>query len=161
MSNIHKTAIISEESIIGNGTQIWVNVQIRENVKIGSNCILSKDVYIDQNVTIGNNCKIQNGVSVYQGVSIMDDVFVGPEVSFVNDKIPRAFNTQWKILPTLINKGASIGANSTILCGITVGEYAMVAAGSTVTKDVEPFTLVVGSPARYIYKIDKIGNKVE
>ena len=161
MSNVHKTAIVSENSLIGNGTKIWVNVQIRENVKIGSNCILSKDVYVDQNVNIGNNCKIQNGVSIYQGVSIMDDVFIGPEVSFTNDKVPRAFNKEWKILPTLIKKGVSIGANSTILCGITLGEYAMVAAGSIVTKDVEPFTLVVGSPAKYLYKIDKMGNKVE
>ena len=157
----HSTAIIENPNNIGEGTKIWVNVQIRENVKIGSNCILSKDVYIDQNVTIGNNCKIQNGVSIYQGVSIMDDVFVGPEVSFINDKVPRAFNTQWKTSPTLIKKGASIGANSTILCGINIGEYAMVAAGSIVTKNVEPFTLVLGSPAKYLYKIDKMGNKVE
>ena len=158
---IHETANVSSESKIGEGTKIWINSQIREGSQIGSNCIISKDTYIDTHVKIGNNCKIQNSVSVYQGVTIEDDVFVGPNVCFTNDKVPRAFNAEWKITPTLIKKGVSIGANSTIVCGITIGEYAMVAAGSVVTKDVESYSLVMGNPAKHYSYIDKMGNKVE
>lgn len=157
----HPTSIISEEAQIGDNTKIWVNVQVRENACIGSNTIISKDVYIDSDVKIGNNVKIQNGVSVYKGLEIEDDVFVGPCVAFTNDKVPRAFNTEWKITPTKVCRGASIGANATIICGVTIGEYAMVAAGSVVTKDVAPYTLVLGNPARAISKIDKEGNKVD
>lgn len=158
---IHETAKVDQRTEIGDGTKIWINVQVREHVRIGRDCILSKDVYIDHAVSIGDRCKIQNGVSVYNGVTIEDDVFVGPHVSFTNDKVPRAFNSSWEITPTLIQTGASIGANSTIVCGVTVGEYAMVAAGSVVTRDVAPYTLVMGNPARAYAKIDKAGNKVE
>lgn len=157
---IHSSANVNSSALIGDDTKIWINVQIRENVRIGENCIISKDVYIDHSVSIGKNCKIQNSVSVYNGVTIGDDVFVGPNVSFTNDKVPRAFNTDWKITPTVVMNGASIGANSTIVCGITIGEYAMVAAGSVVTKDVAPFTLVMGNPARPVAQIDKAGNKI-
>jgi len=158
---IHKTADVSSESKIGNGTKIWINSQIRENSEIGKNCIISKDTYIDTQVKIGNNCKIQNSVSVYQGVTIGNDVFVGPNACFTNDKVPRAFDSEWKITPTLVKDGVSIGANSTIVCGITIGEYSMVAAGSVVTKDVEPYSLVMGNPAKHYSYIDKIGNKIE
>lgn len=158
---IHTTANVSESAAIGEGTKIWINVQIREGAKIGSNCIISKDVYIDHDVSIGNNCKIQNGVSVYHGVTIEDDVFVGPAACFTNDKVPRAFDLNWKVTPTLVKSGASIGANATIVCGVTIGEYAMVAAGSVVTKDIAPYTLVMGNPARKIASIDKYGNKLE
>lgn len=157
---IDQSAHVSSDAKIGAGTKIWINTQIRENTSIGSNCIISKDVYIDAGVNIGNGCKVQNSVSVYQGVTIENDVFVGPNVSFTNDKVPRAFNSDWKITKTLVKNGASLGANSTIICGITIGEYAMVAAGSVVTKDVPPFTLVVGNPARIVGKIDKAGNKI-
>ncbi|WP_374080460.1 acyltransferase [Bdellovibrio bacteriovorus] len=112
-------------------------------------------------VTIGNGCKIQNGVSVFTGVTIEDDVFVGPDATFTNDIVPRAFISDWKIVPTFVKKGASIGANATIVCGVTIGEYAMVAAGSVVTKDVEPYSLVMGNPARHYRFIDKIGNKID
>ncbi len=156
----HTSANVSSSAIIGRGTKVWINVQIRENVVIGEDCIISKDVYIDHAVRIGNRCKVQNSVSVYNGVTIGDDVFVGPNVSFTNDKVPRAFNAEWKITPTFVETGASIGANSTIVCGVTIGEYAMVAAGSVVTKDVTPFTLVMGNPARPVAKIDKAGNKI-
>lgn len=158
---IHPSAEVSEKAQIGNGTKIWINSQIRENVKIGENCIISKDTYIDHAVCIGSRVKIQNNVSVYNGVTIEDDVFVGPNVAFTNDKVPRAFNVEWKITPTLVQKGASLGANSTIVCGVTIGEYAMVAAGSVVTKDVEPYSLVMGNPARHFSYVDKTGNKVE
>lgn len=157
---IHPSANVHSSASIGDGTNVWINVQIRENAEIGKNCIISKDVYIDLAVRIGNNCKIQNTVSVYNGVSIQDDVFVGPNVAFTNDKVPRSFNVGWKITPTLVKKGASIGANATIICGITIGEYAMVAAGSVVTRDVLPYTLVMGNPARPVSKIDKAGNKI-
>ncbi|PCI46009.1 MAG: N-acetyltransferase [Moraxellaceae bacterium] len=156
----HTTAQIDAGALIGDQCQLWINVQVREGAEIGRGCILSKDVYIDKNVTIGNHCKIQNSVSVYQGVTLEDDVFVGPNACFTNDKVPRAFNADWQISPTLVKKGSSIGANATIICGVTIGEYAMIAAGSVVTKDVAPFTLVMGNPARYVAHIDKLGNKV-
>lgn len=158
---IHPTASVSEQAKIGEGTKIWINSQIREKSEIGMNCIISKDTYIDTEVKIGHNCKIQNSVSVYHGVTIENDVFVGPNACFTNDKVPRAFDPEWKITPTLVKTGASIGANATIVCGITIGEYAMVAAGSVVTKDVEPYSLVMGNPAKHHSYIDKIGNKVD
>jgi UDP-2-acetamido-3-amino-2,3-dideoxy-glucuronate N-acetyltransferase len=158
---VHATANVDDRAEIGENTKIWINVQVREGARIGSNCIISKDAYIDHAVSIGNNCKIQNSVSVYNGVTIEDDVFVGPNACFTNDRVPRAFNKDWKITPTLVRNGASIGANSTIVCGIVIGEYAMVAAGSVVTKDVEPYALVMGNPARCVGYVDKNGNKIE
>lgn len=157
---IHATANVSKQAIIGSGTKVWINVQIREESVIGSNCILGKDVYIAEKVEIGDRCKIQNGVSVFTGVKIDDDVFVGPDATFTNDMVPRAFKNDWKIETTIVKKGASIGANATIVCGITIGEYAMVAAGSVVTKDVAPYSLVMGNPARHYRFIDKMGNKI-
>jgi UDP-2-acetamido-3-amino-2,3-dideoxy-glucuronate N-acetyltransferase len=158
---IHPTAAVDARAEIGSGSRIWINVQIREHAKIGSGCILSKDVYIDHAVTIGNACKIQNSVSVYNGVTIGDEVFVGPNACFTNDKVPRANNPDWSVTPTMVQNGASIGANATIVCGITIGEYAMVAAGSVVTKDVAPYSLVMGNPARHVGYVDKAGNRVE
>lgn len=158
---IHPTANVSAEAKISDGTKIWINSQIREKSEIGENCIISKDTYIDAEVKIGNNCKIQNSVSVYHGVTIEDDVFVGPNACFTNDKVPRAFDPEWKITPTFVKKGSSIGANATIVCGITLGEYCMVAAGSVVTKDVEPYSLVMGNPAKHYSYVDKMGNKIE
>ncbi len=162
MSDIftHKSSYIEEGAQIGNGSKIWINSQIRSGAIIGSNCIISKDTFIDENVKIGNRCKIQNGVSVYHGVKIEDDVFIGPNACFTNDKIPRAFNQDWQITKTLIKKGASIGANATIVCGITLGEYSMIAAGSVVTKDVKPYSLVMGNPAKHYSYVDKSGDKI-
>ncbi|MEO6096830.1 MAG: DapH/DapD/GlmU-related protein [Fibrobacteria bacterium] len=157
---IHPTANVSPKAEIGAGTKVWINVQIRETASVGANCILSKDVYIDAQVRIGDRCKIQNGVSVYHGVEIGNDVFVGPNAVFTNDKIPRAFNADWKITPTFVREGASIGANATIVCGIELGEYCMVASGAVVTKSVPPYTLVMGNPARPVAKIDRLGNRV-
>lgn len=158
---IHETATVDPRASVGRGTKVWINVQVRENASIGEDCIISKDVYIDHSVKVGDRCKVQNSVSLYNGVMLEDEVFVGPNACFTNDRVPRAFNVSWQVTPTLIKRGASIGANSTIVCGVTIGEYAMVAAGSVVTRDVSPYTLVMGNPARPVAKIDKAGNKTE
>lgn len=157
---IHPTAEVHNTAVLGHGTTVWNQAQIREDVTIGERCVLSKDTYIDRNVTIGSGVKIQNGVSVYQGVTVEDNVFIGPHVCFTNDKVPRAFNEGWEITPTKIKKGASIGANATIVCGIEIGEYAMVAAGAVVTKSVPPYGLVMGNPAILKGYVDKLGYKV-
>ena len=157
---IHNTANVADSAQIGASCKIWINAQIRENATVGEGTIISKDTYIDADVRIGNACKIQNGVSVYKGVTVEDSVFIGPNATFTNDRIPRAFNDEWTITPTLVKEGASIGANATIICGVTIGEYAMVAAGSVVTRDVAPYTLVMGNPARPVAMIDKAGNKI-
>ena len=142
----HPTAVV-ENNNIGDGTKIWHFVQVREGAKIGKNCVVGKGVYIDAEVRIGNRVKIQNFVSVYKGVRIEDEVLIGPAVTFTNDLYPRAFSWSGeKVTPTEVNKGASIGANSTIVCGVTIGRYAMIGAGSVVTKDVPPFGLVYGNP---------------
>lgn len=144
----HPTAIVESDKI-GEGSRIWHFVHIREKSVVGNNCNIGKSVYVDIEVEIGDNVKVQNFVSIYKGVKIKDDVFVGPSVVFTNDLYPRAFIwEEEKIVPTVVEKGASIGANSTIICGVTIGEYAMVGAGSVVTKDVPPFGLVFGNPAR-------------
>lgn len=157
---VHSTAEVSEQAKIGENTKIWNLVQVRENAHIGSNCILSKNVYIDSDVIIGSNVKIQNNVNVYHGVTVEDDVFLGPSMTFTNDMYPRAFNKDWKITKTLVKKGASIGANATIRCGIEIGEYSMIGSGSTVTKDVEPYSLVVGNPAKKIGYVCYCGMKL-
>jgi len=153
---IHPTAEVSNNVKIGEGTSVWHHAQIREGVKIGKNCIIGKGVYVDAEVPIGDNVKIENYVSVYHGVAIEGGVFVGPHVCFTNDMCPRAVNpdgsikgaTDWALSKTLIKTGAAIGANSTIRCGITIGEWAMVGAGSVVTHDVPAHGLVYGNPAR-------------
>ena len=156
---IHSTADVSKDASIGQNTSIWNQSQVRENAIIGENCVLSKNVYICSGVKIGNNVKIQNNVSVYQGVIIKDGVFVGPHVCFTNDKMPRAINADgtlktgagnpddWQISETIVEYGASIGANSTIVCGVNVGRFALIGAGSVVTKDVKDNALVYGNPA--------------
>lgn len=157
---IDKTANVSPDAKIGDGTKIWINSQVREGAVIGENCVISKDTYIDKNVHIGNGVKIQNGVSVYDGVTLEDEVFIGPNAAFTNDKFPRSFNREWHVIPTLVKRGASIGSNSTIICGITIGEYAMIGAGSVVTRDVEPYTLSLGNPAKFKHYICKCGHTV-
>jgi UDP-2-acetamido-3-amino-2,3-dideoxy-glucuronate N-acetyltransferase len=165
---IHKTADVSERASIGDGTSIWNDVQVREGVVLGENCIISKGVYIDFDVKIGSNVKIQNYVSVYHGVTIEDGVFVGPHVCFTNDLFPRAVNPDgtlkssddWELVKTLICEGVGIGANSTIRCGITIGKWAIIGAGSVVTKDVPDYGLVWGNPARLHGFVAPNGNKL-
>lgn len=158
---IHETAWVEDGAEIGEGSKIWMNAQVREQAKIGKGCVIAKDVYVDQYVEIGDRCKVQNSSSIYWGVKIEDDVFIGPHVAFTNDRIPRAFNKDWTALPTFVKRGASLGANTTIRCGVTIGEYAMVAAGSVVTRDVEPYSLVIGNPARHVSFVDKDGNRLD
>lgn len=154
---IHPTAIIETGAVIGEGTTIWHFAHVRSTAIIGRDCTLGKDVYVDQGVTIGHAVKIQNGVSLYQGVRLGNDVFVGPHVAFTNDLYPRSFGA-WTPVPTHVRNGASIGANATILCGITIGLFAMVAAGSVVTDDVPDHALVMGNPARIVGYVDMFGH---
>ena len=158
---IHETADVSKEAKIGKETNIWHQAQVRENAEIGENCNIGKGVYIDFGVKIGNNCKIQNYVSVYHGVSIEDEVFIGPSATFTNDLYPRAFIWgEEKVSKTLIKKGASIGANSTIISGIMIGKFAMIGAGSVVTKNVPDHALVCGNPARIKGFVCECGMKI-
>lgn len=157
---IHQTAEVSDGAIIGEGSKIWNQAQVREGVELGKDCIVSKNVYLDSNVKIGDRVKIQNNVNVYHGVTIEDDVFLGPSMTFTNDMFPRAFNGDFEVSDTLVKKGASIGANSTIRCGITINEYAMIGCGSTVTKDVPAYALMVGNPAKQIAWVCKCGQKL-
>jgi UDP-2-acetamido-3-amino-2,3-dideoxy-glucuronate N-acetyltransferase len=153
---IHPSADVSPQAILGPGTRVWHQAQIRERAKLGANCIVGKGAYIDFDVPIGDNVKIQNGVYVYHGASVQDGVFLGPGVILTNDKLPRAINpdgslksdADWQVSQTLIQRGAAIGAGSVILPGVTVGEFALVGAGSVVTRDVPAHGLVYGNPAR-------------
>lgn len=157
---IHPTAEVSPEARIGAGTKIWNQAQVRENVQIGEGCIISKNVYVDAGVVIGNRVKIQNNVNVYHGVEVEDDVFLGPSMTFTNDRFPRAFNGDFTVGRTLVKRGASIGANATIRCDVTIGEYAMVGSGSVVTHDVPAHALVCGNPARPVGRVCKCGHKL-
>jgi acetyltransferase-like isoleucine patch superfamily enzyme len=165
----HKTAEIAKTASIGEGTKIWNNCQICRNAVIGRNCTLGKNVYIGPEVKIGNNVKIQNNVSIYYGVTVEGGVFIGPHVVFSNDKYPRAINEDntvkkngdWKLERTIVKYGSSVGANSTILPGLTIGEYSMVGSGSVVTKDIPDFSLVYGNPAKIQGKVDKKGNIIK
>lgn len=157
----HESAEVHPSAEIGAGTKVWHQAQIREGTRIGEDCIISKDVYVDTGVTIGDRVKVQNGVSVYHGVVLEDDTFVGPHAAFTNDMTPRSFNEDWQVTPTRVRRGASIGANATIVCGVTLGQYSMVAAGSTVTHDVPPHALVIGSPARVVAYICRAGHRME
>src|SRR5688572_644824 len=157
---VHPSADVEDGAQVGAGTKIWHLAHVRNTATIGAGCVIGRNVYVDSNVVVGDLVKIQNNVSVYQGVTIEDEVFVGPCVVFTNDLRPRAQNPDWQITPTLIKRGASLGANATIVCGVEIGSYAMIAAGSVVTRDVQPYQLVVGNPARPRGWVDAAGNVV-
>lgn len=165
---VHPSADVAENARIGEDSKIWHLVQIRPGVQIGRECVLGRGVYVDAHVVIGDRVKIQNYVSVYEGVTVENGVFIGPNAVFTNDKVPRAVNPDgslkgaddWTIAHTLVREGAALGANCTIICGVTIGRWAMVGAGAVVTKDVPDFGLVIGNPAHLIGYVCKCGERL-
>ncbi len=156
---IHDTAVVDDGAIIGDGTRIWHFSHIMRGAVIGKNCIIGQGCFVG-NVRIGDGCKVQNGVNLYDGVSLFDDVFVGPCVTFTNVINPRAnVERKHEYRTTLVKTGASIGANATIICGVTIGRYAMVGAGAVVTKDVPDHAVVVGIPARVVDTVCACGRE--
>ena len=158
---VHPTAVVDKTAVIGDGTKIWHFVHVRENAEIGRGCVLGHSVYVDKEVKIGNGVKLENRATVYCGVKIEDKVFVGPHVTFINNPYPRSFSTDWKIVPTLVREGVSIGAGTVVMCGVTIGEYAMVGAGSVVTKDIPPHAIAYGNPAKIRGFPCKCGRKLK
>jgi UDP-2-acetamido-3-amino-2,3-dideoxy-glucuronate N-acetyltransferase len=159
---IHESAFIDEDVEVGEGTTVWHVSHILKNSRIGKNCRIGQNVVIGPKVSIGNGVKIQNNVSVYEGVTLQDDVFCGPSMVFTNVVNPRSeIRRMEELRPTLVRKGATLGANSTIVCGITVGQYAFIGAGAVVVKDVPDFALVVGNPAKVIGWMCVCGNRIE
>ena len=145
---VNELAIVEPGASVGAGTSIWRHSHVRSEAVIGADCLLGKNVYVDEGAVLGDRVTIQNNVSVYMGVTLEDDVFVGPSAVFTNDMYPRSRNREWVLVPTVIRRGASVCANATVVCGVEVGEWAVVAAGAVVTKDVESHEIVAGNPAR-------------
>ena len=157
----HETAVIDKDCKIGNGTKIWHFSHIMSNSTIGERCNLGQNVVVSPQVILGNNVKVQNNVSIYTGVECEDDVFLGPSMVFTNVINPRsAINRRNKYAKTLVKKGASIGANATIVCGHDIGQYAFIGAGSVVTKNIPDFALVVGNPAKQIGWVGEYGHRL-
>ncbi len=160
-SQIHPSSIIDEGAQIGVGCRIWHWVHICERAKVGSHVSIGQNVFIGNNVKIGNNCKIQNNVSVFDNVTLEDDVFCGPSMVFTNVNNPRAFiNRKHEFKDTLVKKGATLGANCTIVCGNIIGEFAFIGAGALVNTDVKPFAVMVGVPAKQIGWVNELGEKI-
>lgn len=158
----HPTAIVDEGSIIGKGTKIWHFSHIMPNCKLGENCNIGQNVVISPEVVLGKNVKIQNNVSIYTGVTCDDDVFLGPSMVFTNVINPRsAINRRGEYAKTHVGKGVSIGANATIVCGHDIGEYAFIGAGAVVTKNVPPYSLWVGNPAKQMGWISEYGHRLQ
>ncbi len=157
----HETVVIEPDCFIGKGTKIWHFSHIMTECRIGENCNLGQNVVISPGVILGNNVKVQNNVSVYTGVICEDDVFLGPSMVFTNVINPRSsVNRRSEYLTTMVRKGATIGANATIICGIEIGRFAFIGAGAVVTKNVEPYSLVVGNPARHIGWMSEYGHRL-
>ncbi len=161
-AQIHPLADVEAGANVGDGTKIWRFTHVMPGAWIGARCSIGQGCFVDRGVSIGNGVKIQNNVSVYKGVTLEDDVFVGPSVVFTNDKTPRApYPKSLADYPkTLVKRGASIGANATIICGVTIGEWAFVAAGAVVTKNVEPHTIVGGVPAKMFGYVCECGQRL-
>ncbi len=165
---IHPTADVSPHATLGEGTKVWHQAQVREGAVLGRNCILGKGAYVDFGVQIGDNVKIQNRASVYHGVTLENGVFVGPHVIFTNDQTPRAINPDgslkseddWELGRILVKEGASLGAGAVIVTGVTIGRFAMIGAGSVVTKDVPDHGLVYGTPARLVGYVCACGHRL-
>lgn len=167
-ASIHPQAIVEPGAQIGENSRVWHFAHIRHGAVIGADCVIAKGVFIDQGVRIGSAVKIQNNASLYHGVEVEDGVFIGPHVCFTNDLYPRAVNpdltlksaTDWTVAKTVVGQGASIGANATIVAGNTIGAWALVAAGSVVTKSVPPYALVRGNPARVVGVVSRTGEVI-
>lgn len=158
---IHPTAIVDEGAQIGDDTCIWHWVHICGGARIGFSCTLGQNVFIGNRTVIGNNCKIQNNVSVYDGVNLEDDVFCGPSVVFTNVYNPRSYvSRRGEYRSTLVKRGATLGANATVVCGVTIGEYAFVAAGALVNRTVKPYALMAGVPAKQIGWMSQFGERL-
>ena len=159
---IHETAVVDEPVEIGEDTRIWHFTHVMPGARIGRSCILGQNVYVDRDVVIGDRCKVQNNVSVYKGVTLESDVFCGPSMVFTNVVNPRAFiERKHEFQPILVKRGATLGANSTVLCGVTVGEYALVGAGSVVTRDVPAHAVVYGVPGRQSGWVSEEGHPLQ
>ncbi len=155
---VHETAVVDEPCDIGAGTHIWHFCHLMKGCKLGKDCNLGQNVFVASNVVLGSNVKVQNNVSIYEGVEVEDDVFLGPSMVFTNVSAPRSHvNRKTEFEKTVVKRGATIGANATIICGNTIGEYAFVAAGSVVTRDVPPYALVIGNPAKQVGFVCKCG----
>ena len=155
---IHKTAVIDEGAKIGSGTKIWHFSHIMGTAEIGENCVLGQNIFVGNKVKLGNNVKVQNNVSVYEGVVCEDDVFLGPSMVFTNVINPRsALERKNEFQTTLVKKGATVGANATIVCGVILGEYCMIGAGAVVTKNVKPFALMTGVTAKQTGRVSRAG----
>jgi len=166
---IHPTAIVEENCAVGEGTQIWHYVHLRAGVTVGRDCRIGRFVFIDVNVKVGNLVKIQNNALLYSGVELEDGVFVGPATCFLHDRYPRAVHLptltpvepdDWVALPIVVEKGASIGGNCTILGGVRIGEGALIGAGSVVTRDIPPYALAYGNPARICGEVSRDGRSI-
>jgi UDP-2-acetamido-3-amino-2,3-dideoxy-glucuronate N-acetyltransferase len=159
--HIHPTAIVDDGAVIGDGTRIWHWVHVSARAVIGESCSLGQNVYVGNKVRIGNNVKIQNNVSVYDNVTLEDDVFCGPSMVFTNVYNPRsAVSRKEEYRDTLVRRGATLGANCTIVCGVVVGEYAFIGAGSVINRDVPPFALMVGVPGRQVGWMSRFGERL-
>ena len=156
----HESAFVDDGAVIGDGTRVWHFAHIMDGARIGTNCVIGQNVFIGANVVIGNGCKIQNNVSVYTGVILSDNVFCGPSMVFTNVYNPKAAISKMEELrPTLVKKGVTIGANATIMCGVTIGRYAFIGAGSVVLNDVPDYALMVGNPAELKGWVQEDGNR--
>lgn len=160
--SIHPTSIVDEGAIIGEGSRIWHFAHICAGAKIGNGCSFGQNVFVGNDVTIGNNVKVQNNVSIYDAVHLEDDVFCGPSTVFTNVYNPRsAVNRKNEYRITLVKRGATLGANSTIVCGVTIGEYAFIAAGAVINRNVKPYALMAGVPARQIGWMSQHGERLD
>ncbi|EID0062650.1 N-acetyltransferase [Vibrio vulnificus] len=158
---VHESAIVDEGAKIGANTRVWHFVHVCSGARIGEGCSLGQNVFVGNKVTIGNNVKIQNNVSIYDNVNLEDDVFCGPSMVFTNVYNPRSFiERKAEYRDTLVKRGATLGANCTIVCGVTIGEYSLIGAGAVINKDVKPFALMVGVPAKQIGWISKYGEQL-
>lgn len=158
---IHSTAMVHNDAVVGKNTKIWQYCNIMGEVSVGENCNIGQNVFIENGCKVGNNVKIKNNIAIYTGVTLEDDTFIGPNVVFTNVINPRSFiERKAEFKNTLVKKGASLGANVTIVCGNTIGEYALVGAGSVVTKDIPAYALAVGNPARIIGHVCYCGEKL-